>query len=69
MKSTTQFCTLDVNSEHLTKIESTVYNFGFTCPDIIRNNSVAYIKLPNTYASNNMQTLPCWADFRDNLIT
>lgn len=69
LKSTVQSCTFDVNSQHSTKKSSTIYNFGFTCPDIIRNNSIAYIKLPTSYASNNLETLPCWADNRDNLLT
>lgn len=69
LASTVQSCYLEVGSQHSTKQMESTYHFGLTCPDIIRNNSVFYLATPNNYSFNNLNTLACWADSRDNLLT
>lgn len=62
-------CDLDAKADHNTKLFNSIYHFGFTCPNVIRNNSIAYIKIPNNFAFNNNNNVDCWADNRDNLLT
>lgn len=69
LDSAFQNCNLKVDTDHVTKQYDAVYHFGFTCPNVIRNNSAIYIRVPSNYAFNNVASLPCWADFRSNLLT
>jgi len=69
LQSILQNCSLDVTMDHSTKQIDNVYNFGLTCPDIVRNNSILYLKMPYQYSYNNLNSVSCWADARENLLT
>lgn len=68
ISSSLESCSLEVVAEHQTKGVESMYHFGITCSNVIRNNSILLVNISNNYAYSGLAVSPCYADNRYNLL-